>query len=128
MRKRTRVEGDLHMIKGIGMDIIEIARIRHLAGRQPKLVKRVLTIKEQGDLEILTGSRSTEFIAGRFAAKEAFAKAKGTGIGHALSFQDIEISKGPNGKPFFSKPEGVNAHLSITHSREFAAAQVIIEE
>jgi holo-[acyl-carrier protein] synthase len=128
MRKRTRVEGDLHMIKGIGLDIIEIRRIQQLVERQPKLIKRVLTASEQEHLAALTGSRSIEFIAGRFAAKEAFAKAKGTGIGHSLSFQDIEISKDPNGKPFFSKPDGVNAHLSITHSREFAAAQVIIED
>jgi holo-[acyl-carrier protein] synthase len=128
MRKRTRVEGDLHMIKGIGLDIVEIGRIQQLVERQPKLIKRVLTVNEQDQLASLTGPRSIEFIAGRFAAKEAFAKANGTGIGHALSFQDIEISKDPHGKPFFSKPDGMNAHLSITHSREFAAAQVIIEE
>ncbi|MGR3766576.1 holo-ACP synthase [Rossellomorea sp. NS-SX7] len=116
------------MIKGIGLDIIEIERIQQIVERQPKLIKRVLTVDEQEQLLSLTGSRSIEFIAGRFAAKEAYAKANGTGIGHALSFQDIEISKDANGKPFFSKPDGVNAHLSITHSRDFAAAQVIIED
>jgi holo-[acyl-carrier protein] synthase len=128
MRKRTRVEGGIHMIKGIGLDIVEIGRIQQLVERQPKLIKRILTANEQDHLASMTGSRSVEFIAGRFAAKEAFAKANGTGIGHSLSFQDIEISKDPHGKPFFSKPDGKNAHLSITHSREFAAAQVIIEE
>ncbi|MEL3972890.1 holo-ACP synthase [Rossellomorea oryzaecorticis] len=116
------------MIKGIGLDIVEIGRIQQLVERQPKLITRVLTANEQDHLASLSGRRSIEFIAGRFAAKEAFAKANGTGIGHVLSFQDIEISKDPYGKPFFSQPDGMNAHLSITHSREFAAAQVIIEE
>ncbi|MFL8939076.1 holo-ACP synthase [Rossellomorea oryzaecorticis] len=116
------------MITGIGLDIIEIERIQQLVGRQPKLIKRVLTEYEQDQLSVLSGSRSIEFLAGRFAAKEAFAKANGTGIGQCLSFQDIEISKDANGKPFFSKPQGVNAHLSITHSRDFAAAQVVIEK
>jgi holo-[acyl-carrier protein] synthase len=128
MNDRTRVEGDLHMITGIGLDIIEIERIQQTVGRQPKLIKRVLTEAEQEQLSALSGTRAIEFLAGRFAAKEAFAKANGTGIGQWLSFQDIEISKDANGKPYFSKPHGVNAHLSITHSRDFAAAQVVIEK
>ncbi|MCA1057083.1 holo-ACP synthase [Rossellomorea aquimaris] len=116
------------MIKGIGLDIVELHRIRTIVGRQPKLIKRVLTPREQDHLASLTEARAIEFLAGRFAAKEAFAKANGTGIGRSLSFQDIEISKDEYGKPFFSKPAGIHAHLSITHSKEFAAAQVIIEE
>ncbi|MGD6850208.1 holo-ACP synthase [Rossellomorea aquimaris] len=116
------------MIKGIGLDIVETGRIQRMIERQPKFVKRILTAKEEDAFCTLNEQRKVEFAAGRFAAKEAFAKANGTGIGTALSFQDIEISKDPNGKPYFSKPEGANTHLSITHSREFAAAQVIIEE
>ncbi|MGG1629423.1 holo-ACP synthase [Rossellomorea sp. NRS-1567] len=116
------------MIKGIGLDIVETVRIQRMIERQPKFVKRILTAKEEDAFYTLSEQRKIEFAAGRFAAKEAFSKANGTGIGTALSFQDIEISKDPNGKPYFSKPEGANAHLSITHSREFAAAQVIIEE
>ncbi|NMH67574.1 holo-ACP synthase [Bacillus sp. RO3] len=116
------------MIKGIGLDIVEMARIRSMIERQPKFIKRILTGMEEDFFYTLNDQRKVEFVAGRFAAKEAYAKARGTGIGTALSFQDIEISKHPSGKPYFSKPDGVNAHLSITHSREFAAAQVIIEE
>ena len=116
------------MIKGIGLDIIEISRIHKMVERQPKFILRVLTQKEQDGLKTLTGRRKTEYVAGRFAAKEAFAKAKGTGIGKVLSFQDIEISKDSLGKPYFSKPLETRAHLSITHSQEFAAAQVIIED
>ncbi|MGG4167798.1 holo-ACP synthase [Rossellomorea vietnamensis] len=116
------------MIKGIGLDIVEIGRIRELLERQPKFVKRILTEREEDTFFSLSEGRRIEYVAGRFAAKEAYAKANGTGIGKVLSFQDIEISKDGNGKPYFSKPEGTQAHLSITHSREFAAAQVIIEE
>lgn len=116
------------MIKGIGMDIVEIGRIQEMVKRQPKFVKRILTGREEDAFVSLSERRRVEYVAGRFAAKEAYAKANGTGIGNALSFQDIEISKDGNGKPYFSRPEGVRAHLSITHSREYAAAQVIIEE
>ena len=116
------------MIKGIGMDIVEIGRIQEMLDRQPKFVKRILTEREEDTFCSLSERRKIEYMAGRFAAKEAYAKANGTGIGAAISFQDIEISKDGSGKPYFSKPQGANAHLSITHSREFAAAQVVIEQ
>lgn len=116
------------MIKGIGLDIVETERIQRMIERQPKFAKRILTAKEEDTFYTLSEQRKVEFAAGRFAAKEAFAKANGTGIGAVLSFKDIEISKDPNGKPYFSKPEGACAHLSITHCREYAAAQVIIEK
>jgi holo-[acyl-carrier protein] synthase len=116
------------MIKGIGLDIVEIGRIRELLERQPKFLKRVLTDREEEMFFSLSDRRRVEYAAGRFAAKEAYAKANGTGIGSVLSFQDIEISKDGSGKPYFSKPDGVTAHLSITHSSEFAAAQVVLEE
>ncbi|MFI8688453.1 holo-ACP synthase [Rossellomorea sp. NPDC077527] len=116
------------MIKGIGMDIVEIGRIQELLERKTKFVSRILTDREEDAFYSLNERRRVEFVAGRFAAKEAYAKANGTGIGKELSFRDIEISKDERGKPYFSKPEGTAAHLSITHSREFAAAQVVIEE
>lgn len=94
------------MIKGIGLDIVEISRIQHMLERQPKFMKRILTGKEEDVFFSLSKQRQVEYVAGRFAAKEVYAKANRTGIGTALSFQDIEISKDENGKPFFSKPEG----------------------
>lgn len=115
------------MIKGIGIDIIELSRIDDLLTRQKKLIDRILTPRERDRFETLSGSRRVEFLAGRFAAKEAFSKAMGTGIGKNLSFLDIEILTDELGKPFFRKPE-VHAHLSISHSRDYAVAQVIIEE
>jgi len=115
------------MIKGIGIDIIELSRVRDLITRQSKFVDRVLTLNEKNRFEDLSEVRKVEFLAGRFAAKEAFSKAMGTGIGKELSFLDIEIETDTSGKPFIVKP-GVRAHLSISHSREYAVAQVIIEE
>jgi holo-[acyl-carrier protein] synthase len=115
------------MIKGIGIDIIELHRIRELITKQSKLVDRILTVNEKKTYEDLSESRKVEFLAGRFAAKEAFSKAFGTGIGRELSFQDIEVDIDHSGKPFFRKPDHV-AHLSISHSREYAVAQVVIED
>ena len=115
------------MIKGIGIDLIEISRIRKLLERQGKFPKRILTLAEMDTYLSLPEKRKAEFLAGRFAAKEAFSKALRTGIGKRLSFHEVEIGKETNGKPYFKKPHGVRAHLSITHTREFAAAQVIIE-
>ncbi|WP_066369977.1 holo-ACP synthase [Neobacillus fumarioli] len=114
------------MITGIGIDIIELARIEELLDRQGKFADRVLTVLEKERFEQLSARRRVEFLAGRFAAKEAFAKAVGTGIGKELSFLDIEIKTDHMGKPFFSKPV-TKAHLSISHSRDYAIAQVVIE-
>jgi holo-[acyl-carrier protein] synthase len=115
------------MIKGIGIDIIELSRIETLINRQKKFVDRILTVSEKARYEELQDRRKIEFLAGRFAAKEAFSKAAGTGIGGELSFLDIEISTNQAGKPIIVKP-AIPAHLSISHSRDYAVAQVIIEE
>jgi len=114
------------MIKGIGIDIIELSRVRELLGRQGKFIDRILTEKEKEKFEDLSEARKVEYLAGRFAVKEAFSKAWGTGIGKELSFLDIEIATDASGKPVLMKPK-VQAHLSISHSREYAVAQVIIE-
>jgi holo-[acyl-carrier protein] synthase len=122
-----KTEGE-HMIKGIGIDIVELERIKKLYERQPRFPGRILTKVEQQQFGKLAEKRKIEFLAGRFAAKEAYSKAFGTGIGGALSFQEIEIAKDKNGRPYFSKPAGPRAHLSITHSREYAFAQVMLED
>ncbi|OEH93064.1 holo-ACP synthase [Bacillus solimangrovi] len=114
------------MIKGIGLDIVEIERIKRMMEKE-KFILRILTNREQEKFQKLQGHRRAEFLAGRFAAKEAFAKALGTGIGTELSFQDIEILNEKNGKPVLYHSGTANVHLSITHSHEYAAAQVIIE-
>ena len=116
------------MIKGIGLDIVEIERIRKISSSQPRFAERVLTEYEQHKYRRLSGNRQLEYLAGRFAAKEAFSKANGTGIGKEVRFQDIEIRNDERGKPIISKPFSQGVHLSITHTKEYAAAQVIIEE
>lgn len=115
------------MIKGIGIDIIELGRVQAIIARQPKFIERILCDNEKDTFNRLSGNRQVEFLAGRFAAKEAFSKANGTGIGKQLSFRDIEIGSDSMGKPLILKP-AVKAHLSISHSREYAVSQVVIEE
>ncbi|MFE4144861.1 holo-ACP synthase [Peribacillus sp. YIM B13472] len=115
------------MIKGIGVDITELDRMETLINRQPRLKERILTESEILIFEKLNGRRKVEYFAGRFAAKEAFSKANGTGIGKHLSFLDIEIISDDNGKPVISKPFSEGVHLSISHSRDYAVAQVVIE-
>ncbi|WP_047981042.1 holo-ACP synthase [Ornithinibacillus contaminans] len=116
------------MIKGIGIDIIELERIEKSLENK-RFVERILTERERERfLTISSHARKIEFVAGRFAAKEAFAKAMGTGIGK-LSFQDIEIGNDENGAPFITVAldEAMNIFVSITHSREYAVAQVVLE-
>lgn len=118
------------MIKGIGLDIIELQRIREGLVRNDRLAARILTSEEREIYETLPSqARKIEFAAGRFAAKEAFAKACGTGLGK-LSFQDIEILPGKKGAPELkARNLGEDRVLvSISHSKDYAVAQVVIEE
>ncbi|HET7626910.1 MAG TPA: holo-ACP synthase [Bacillales bacterium] len=116
------------MIVGIGMDLVELDRIKSAAERQQRFVDRILTKREKHTYEGLKPVRKLEYLAGRFAAKEAYAKAAGCGIGAELSFQDIEIVPDTNGKPCMTVKGQTNLiHLSITHSQQHAAAQVVIE-
>ncbi|GAA0610681.1 holo-ACP synthase [Virgibacillus siamensis] len=119
------------MIKGIGIDIIEIDRIQRALVKNSRFAERILTEMEKIRYfdKLDSPSRRTEFLAGRFAAKEAFAKACGRGIGK-LSFQDMEVITNAAGAPSMqvSRYDGWVIHLSITHSRDYAVAQVVIEE
>lgn len=118
------------MIKGIGIDIIELERIKQSIKKSERLADRVLTKREKKRyLELPNERRKVEFLAGRFAAKEACAKALGTGIG-ALSFQHIEILNEASGAPKLqvSGHESDSFLLSISHSQEYAVAQVLVQE
>lgn len=118
------------MIKGIGIDIIELKRIKKHIQQGNRLTERILTDQEMKRFFALSNqTRQVEFLAGRFAAKEAFAKATGRGIGK-LSFKDINIVTAPNGQPKITAKgyETVNLFVSISHSQEYAIAQVIMEE
>ena len=112
------------MIKGIGLDIVELDRIKKTNER---FVARVLTPTERDIYEGLSESRKVEFLAGRFSAKEAFSKANGTGIGKDCSFQQIEILKDERGKPvLYFDGKLTKGFVSITHTQTVAAAQVVL--
>ncbi|MED3662977.1 holo-ACP synthase [Ureibacillus sp. FSL K6-8385] len=115
------------MIKGIGLDIVEIERIRKLIHQSEKFHKRILSEREQKIFHQLSDKRKCEFLAGRFAAKEAFSKANGTGIREGCEFHQIEILNDELGKPvLYFHGQAVNGFVSITHSRDYAAAQVLL--
>ncbi|MBJ6362813.1 holo-ACP synthase [Paenibacillus sp. GCM10012307] len=128
------------MILGIGHDVTDINRISQLlSGRTGRrFMERVLTRPEL-ELADSKGARLAEFVAGRFAAKEAIVKAFGCGIGNIIGFTDIVIIPDDKGKPGIAlSPEAwdrlgltasaVRMHVSITHERTMASAFVIVEE
>lgn len=117
------------MIVGTGVDLVELDRITAVLERQENFYQRILTVKEQEHYLQLPKHRQIEFLAGRFAAKEAFSKAMGTGIGKETSFKDIEVLPDERNKPTLKSPlfPG-NVHVSISHSKEYAIAQVILEK
>lgn len=115
------------MIKGIGLDIAEIPRIKKAMERSEKFQQRILSERELKLLDQLSAQRKIEFLAGRFAAKEAFSKANGTGIGKGCEFRQIEVLKDDLGKPtLYFDGNLVSGHVSITHTKQYAAAQVIL--
>jgi holo-[acyl-carrier protein] synthase len=114
------------MIKGIGIDIVEISRIKKIDSLD-RFIDRILAKEELTIYNTFTSeARQLQFLAGRFAAKEAYSKAKGTGIGD-LSFKDIVILNDHRGKPYVRTEANELVHLTITHSENYAIANVIIE-
>lgn len=116
------------MIKGVGIDIAELKRIgSHID--DTAFIRRILTPEERDCFYTLGEKRKAEFLAGRFSAKEAYAKARGTGIGKAVSFQDLSVLNDPAGRPYASAPvfRREKIHLSITHTGQTVAAVCIIE-
>jgi len=129
------------MIIGIGHDIVQVDRIAAvLEGKAGKrFMERIFTSHERELAERYIGARLYQFAAGRFAAKEAVAKAFGTGLGAVLSFTDIELSKDASGKPCCSltfgawerlglSPEQVKLHVTITHEHHLASAFAVVEQ
>lgn len=111
----------------VGTDIIEIDRIRQAVERQPRFPEKVLTAAELELYQAFRQERQMSFLAGRFSVKEAYAKAMGTGIGR-ISFTDISILPNEMGAPVLvSAPLVANVHLSISHSRDYATATVIVD-
>jgi len=124
------------MIKGIGIDSIEIARIDRIRREYgDRFLERVYTPGERAHAARFQAPELR--LAARFAAKEACLKALGTGWIPGVRWQDIEVVSDSGGKPalalhggaekIFRKLQASAIHLSITHSKELATAVVILE-
>jgi holo-[acyl-carrier protein] synthase len=124
-------------ILGIGVDIIENKRIKKLI-KNNKFKERVYSSKE---LKQSTFSKDKiGYFSKRFAAKEAFAKALGTGFRNNLNFKDIEIINDKLGKPHYAKKKKItkivkkefkvksfNCFLSISDEKEYSTAFTVIQ-
>jgi holo-[acyl-carrier protein] synthase len=118
-------------VVGIGCDIIEIERIRLSISRQPHFMEHILTPSE-----LVLASRlhdQTQFVAGRFVAKEALSKALGCGIGSQFSWQSASILNDSAGKPYVEWDIDVKSLfgvtttlISISHSKTIAMAYALL--
>jgi holo-[acyl-carrier protein] synthase len=125
------------VIVSIGIDIIEVYRIRETLARTPRFAERVFTGRERAYCEA-KGAAAAQSFAARFAAKEAFLKALKTGWRGKITWQDIEVVSDEKGVPVLEIRgearkifEGLGAnriHLSISHTTEHAIAEVVLEK
>ncbi|EFM11995.1 holo-acyl-carrier-protein synthase [Paenibacillus curdlanolyticus YK9] len=135
------------MIIGIGHDLADIQRVAGILEKETgqRFVERVLIGQEREIAASLTGRRLAEFVAGRFAVKEAVVKALGCGIGAIAGLHDIEVGRDPLGKPEVRLSSSTKKklgwqtgeerealrqqlHVTITHERGLASAFVVIEQ
>jgi holo-[acyl-carrier protein] synthase len=124
------------MIVGTGIDIAEVPRIEASIARfGNRFLHRIFTEAEIRYCE--SKANRVERYAARFAAKEAAMKAIGTGWNHGVTWRDVEICRQPGRRPtiafhgkaakFAAKLGAVHIALSLSHTREYAIAQVILE-
>lgn len=125
------------MILSIGVDIIEVYRIRESIARTPRFVERVYTTAEREYCES-KGVAAAQSYAARFAAKEAFLKALKTGWRGKITWHDIEVVSDDDGVPdlvitgeaaAILKERGADrVHISLSHTTDHAVAQVVLEK
>ena len=123
-------------VVGVGVDAIEISRVRAALTRTPTLLGRLFTEREQASCVTRCGDLRYGGLAARFAAKEAVAKALGTGIS-GFNFRDIEVLSDEGGRPTIALHGGAAAaandagvarvHVSLSHSTGTAVAQAVAE-
>ncbi len=116
------------MIKGIGIDLVDLNRLKD---KDERFVKRILSDQEYALYHDATNDlRKLTFLGGRVAAKEALFKAFSFGEGHA-NFKDFVILNDDHGKPFVQSgpydQKRLAIHLSISHTDQYATAYVILE-
>uniref|UniRef100_Q47EF3 Holo-[acyl-carrier-protein] synthase n=1 Tax=Dechloromonas aromatica (strain RCB) TaxID=159087 RepID=ACPS_DECAR len=123
------------MIYGIGTDIVAVARLRGMWERHgDRVLDKLLTPQEIADFS--KAADKGRFLAKRFAAKEAFSKALGTGVRPPATLPAIAVTHDDLGKPILEcygqlaevlKNKNLRAHLSISDEAEYAVAYVILE-
>jgi holo-[acyl-carrier protein] synthase len=125
------------MIVGVGIDLVDVSRIERLLGDYgEQFARRILAEAER--TAFAASARPVWFLANRFAAKEAFSKALGTGLRYPVTLHAISVSSDSVGKPAlrFHGPlpdylasRGVTRHhLSLTHEKGMACAVVVLEQ
>ena len=123
-------------IYGIGIDLCEIERVEESLDKLgERFADKILAPQEKS--QFLSHKFKGRYLAKRFAAKEAFAKALGTGIAEGVILPDIEVINDAKGKPSIhvhgealekvKQIAGASIHLSISDEKDYAIAQVIIE-
>lgn len=122
------------MIAGIGADLCQVERLAKSLER-PAFVRRVYAPAEQALLQSLAGRRRQETAAANYAAKEAFLKAAGTGLG-GFALTELAVLRRESGAPYFAltgaaaqwaADRGLTVHLSLSHDGGLAAAFVVLE-
>jgi len=124
------------VIIGIGTDLVEIPRIEQALARHGERFARKILVPQE--LERFSAHRKpAAYLAKRFAAKEAFSKAMGTGIHFPVNWQNVSVANLPSGKPCLRFSVALadllatrrisEVHISLTDERAVAAAFVILE-
>ena len=124
------------MIFGIGTDIVDVERIRKL-GSLEKFADKILSLNELEVFKLQIDEKKVTFLAKQFAAKEAVSKALGTGIGKDIRFNQIEILRNSDGKPYLNH-DGIittilndlgitKTHVSLSDEKKYVLAFVILE-
>ena len=123
-------------VVGVGVDAVDIARVRAALSRTPGLLGRLFTERERGSCISRCGDLRFGGLAARFAAKEAVAKALGTGIS-GFSFRDIEVLADERGRPTVTLHAGAldvareagvaRVHVSLSTSADLAVAHAVAE-
>jgi len=125
----------MNSIYGLGTDIVDISRIKKLLNKNKKFINRIFSVNEIKYCE----SRSNKIAsyAKRFAAKEAFTKALGTGVSKGIFFNEISVNNNKNGAPFIellgktklivlSLIKKKKIYLSLSDEKKYALAMVVI--
>lgn len=123
------------MIKGIGIDIIEVSRIKEAIEKYKDRFQNKIFTQEEINYSLQFKGKEYVHLAARFAVKEAFSKAIGTGITQGFKFLEISTQNLESGEPILvlsgntlEKYQNFKFHISISHTETNAVAVVVMEE